>query len=425
MHVLVAAHDCYPDPGSGGTGRYVYETGRRLVERGHRVSVVTRRRGDVPSRESLDGVDVYRYDLEVADRPAPAVLDQLPGSATAVADHVAELSAEAPVDVVSGQGPVTSLLVGRRVDAAVPRVPTFHSPWPTEYRIRTRGDRSAPRRWLNAGVRWHLERRLLARADRAVALSAYMRGELRRTYGRELDATVVPGGVDAKRYAPSAGPDDRLAAGAPAFLTVRRLAGRMGHAPLLRAFASVVERHPGAHLYVAGDGPLRGGLERMAAGLGLADHVTFLGYVPDAELPGVYASADVFVLPTAELEGFGLATLEALASGLPVVATPVGGTVEVLSGLDGETMPAPVLVESADAESLALGMAAWTDVPAADRAAAGRACRRYARQRYPWERTVDGLLAVYRGVTPGGAPRRGLPRRATRGTAPPRPGRGG
>ena len=426
MHVLVAAHDCYPDPGSGGTGRYVYETGRRLVERGHRVSVVTRRRGAVPSRESLDGVDVYRYDLEVADRPAPAVLAQLPGAASAVADHMVELSDGAPVDVLSGQGPVTSLLVGRRVDAAVPRVPTFHSPWPTEYRIRTRGDRSEPRRWLNAGVRWHLERRLLARADRAVALSAYMRGELRRTYGRELDATVVPGGVDAERYAPSAGADDRLAAGAPAFLTVRRLAGRMGHAPLLRAFASVAERHPDAHLYVAGDGPLRGGLERMAAGLGLDDHVTFLGYVPNDELPGVYASADVFVLPTAELEGFGLATLEALASGLPVVATPVGGTVEVLSDLGGDpAVHAPLLVESADAESLASGMAAWADVPAADRTAAGRACRRFVRERYPWERTVDGLLSVYRGVTPDGAPRRGPPRRATRGTAPPRPGRGG
>jgi len=252
-----------------------------------------------------------------------------------------------------------------------------------------------------------------------------MRDELRRTYGRTLDATVVPGGVDVERYSPSAGTDDRLATGDPAFLTVRRLAERMGHAPMLRAFASVAARHPGAYLYVAGDGPLRGRLERLAARLGLTDRVTFLGYVPDAELPGVYASADVFVLPTVELEGFGLATLEALASGLPVVATPVGGTVEVLAGLGDETMPDPTLVEAADAEAIAGGMAAWAGLSAADRAAAGRACRRHASGRYPWERTVDGLLSVYRGVTPGAAPLRGPPRRATRGTAPLTPGPGG
>ena len=396
MHVLVAAHDVYPDPGSGGTGRYVYETSRRLVDRGHRVSVVTRRRGDVPARESIDGVDVYRYDLEVADRAGPAVLADLPGAARTVADHVSTLSASAPVDVFSLQGPVTPLLVGRQVDDSIPRVPTFHSPWPTEYRIRSRGERRAPRRRLNAVLRWHLECRALSGADRAITLSSFMRRTLRETYGLDLDAAVVPGGVDVDRYEPSAGSATRRLDGRPAFLTVRRLARRMGHGRLLRAFTEVIEDRPDAHLSVAGDGPLRDRLEGLVERLGLDDHVTFLGYVPDEALPGVYAAADVFVLPTTELEGFGLATLEALASGLPVLATPVGGSVEVLSGLrDDPALPGPVLTESAEVAPIAAGLRAWTDVDASALEAAGRASRRYAEERYRWDRTVEGLLEVY------------------------------
>src|SRR5207249_11052699 len=61
---------------------------------------------------------------------------------------------------------------------------------------------------------------------------------------------------------------------------------------------------------------------------------SFLGFIPDETLPSYYHAADVFVLPTRELEGFGLVTVEALACGTPVLGTPVGATPEVLSGLD-------------------------------------------------------------------------------------------
>lgn len=191
--------------------------------------MVARRRGDVPSRESIDVIDVYRYDLEVADRAALAVLVQLPGAAATVADHVAALSDREPVDVHSGQGPVTALLVGRLVDRRVPPVPTFNSPWPTEYRIRTRNERSEPRRRVNAAARWHVERRSLDGADHAITLSGFMRRELQRTYDLGLDAAVVPGGMDGERHSPEAGSSDRIGAGDSAFLTDRRLAERMGH----------------------------------------------------------------------------------------------------------------------------------------------------------------------------------------------------
>ncbi|QLG60431.1 glycosyltransferase family 4 protein [Halorarum salinum] len=419
MHLLTATHDLYPDPGSGGTGRYVYETARRLVDRGHRVSVLTRRRGDVPERERIDGVDVRRYDVDVAGESAPSIAAQLPRARRTVAGFLEELGAtgrgDADVDLLSFQGPLTSLLAHRAAAPDLPRVYTFHSPWSTEYRIRARheANHGTARRRINALLRRRVESRVLAASDGVVTLSEYMADRLAAVHGDGIDPSVVPGGVDVDRYAPDAGSfrpvsDDE----GVSFLTVRRLSPRMGHATLLEAFASVAERHPDARLYVAGDGPLRDELRRRAGRLGVADRTTFLGYVPDADLPAAHASADVFVLPTRRLEGFGLATLEALASGTPVVATPVGGTPEVLrSYVEGDDRPAATLADGADAGSLARAMNAWADLPPERRRNAGRACREHTVDRFRWERTVDELEAVYAAHVEGEAPARPAPPR--------------
>jgi glycosyltransferase involved in cell wall biosynthesis len=416
MRLLVAAHDFYPDPGSGGTGRYVYETARRLADRGHDVSVVTRRRGDVPSRETVAGVRVARWDLSVADHSAPEIAAQLPDAVATLRDH---LAAFPDPDLVSFQGTVTDPLVDLLVPDRVPRSATVHSPWPTEYRIRAcHEDRiSPPRRRLNAALRGRIERRVLADCDQTIALSRFMARKLREVHGPVADLHVVPGGVDTECYRPDAGvyepmvADGTMAAdggrrtdGEPiadrdslALLTVRRLSPRMGHEMLLRAFSTVAGEYPEAHLYVAGDGPLHDRLERKTTDLGVADRVTYLGYVPDEDLPRAYASADCFVLPTRRLEGFGLATLEALASGTPVVATPVGGTTEILGGLrDADEIPTEMVTSSVDAEALADRLRAWAALDSEEREAAGRTCCKYASENYSWERTVTKIEDRYR-----------------------------
>ncbi|MFC7157384.1 glycosyltransferase family 4 protein [Halomarina halobia] len=405
MHVLITAHDLYPDPGSGGTGRYVYETARRLVDRGHHVSVITRRRGDVPARDRIEGIDVRRYDVAIAGESAPSIAAQLPGAVAAVARAVDDLGAtrgtgRGGVDVLSFQGPVTSSLAHLAADGGIPRTCTFHSPWPTEYRIRAGHEATIgpTRRRLNARLRRAIEARVLDACDDVVTLSGFMADELRRVYGAgTASPTVVPGGVDTDRYSPNAGPFDPMdTADGVSLLTVRRLSPRMGHGILLEAFARVRERHPDAELYVAGDGPLRAELEEAAGRLGVGGATTFLGYVPDADLPAVYASADVFVLPTLRLEGFGLATLEALASGTPVVGTAVGGTVEILAEYaDGAAAPADPLVPEPTVDALAEAMADWAALSPEERAAAGRACRRRTEERFTWERTVDALEGRY------------------------------
>jgi len=405
MHVTVAAHDFYPDPGSGGTGRYVYETARRMVEAGHRVSVLTRRRGDVATSETIAGVDVYRYDVDIAGETAPSILRQLPAVVEAVETHAQTIAATEPPDVLSFQGPFTSALLDGLGTAAVggaladaPRVTTFHSPWPTEYAIKTRPDgTSPPRRHCNVAARWLLERGVLARSDAVLTLSELMRSQLWDVYTRRVAPAVVPGGIDTERFHPDADLDGRRTAGDPTLLTVRRLSERMGHDQLLRAFGRLRQTYPGVRLVVAGDGPRRSALEALADRLGVASDVAFLGYVPDENLPGVYASADVFVLPTQELEGFGLATLEALASGTPVVGTPVGATEELLSPLR-DRLPADPLTADATPASLAAGLDAWAglDQPALDDA--GEQCREYVTENYTWDETVEGLLDVYERV---------------------------
>ena len=80
-----------------------------------------------------------------------------------------------------------------------------------------------------------------------------------------------------------------------------------------------------AQLLVGGDGPMRGAWEKLAAGLGISERVRFLGDVSQSDLPGLYASADIFILPSnARAEAYGLVLLEAMASGLPCIATEVG-----------------------------------------------------------------------------------------------------
>jgi glycosyltransferase involved in cell wall biosynthesis len=117
-------------------------------------------------------------------------------------------------------------------------------------------------------------------------------------------------------------------ANGPLLLTVKRLHPVAGHEDLLRAFPIVLRKHPGAALWLVGEGELRPSLEALAAELGIASRVRFVGLLDNAAIPSYCAAADLFVLPS-RLESWGTVMLEALASGTPVVATDTAGGVEV------------------------------------------------------------------------------------------------
>ena len=126
----------------------------------------------------------------------------------------------------------------------------------------------------------------------------------------------------------------------------------MGLDRLIEAMATLVCQVPDVLLLIGGSGSQRAALEALVRALGLDKHVTFLGFVPEGDLPRYYQAADVFVLPTRELEGFGLVTAEALACGTPVLGTPVGATPELLEPLD-----AGLVFRDATAEAMAEDLA--------------------------------------------------------------------
>ena len=126
----------------------------------------------------------------------------------------------------------------------------------------------------------------------------------------------VPNGIDLTRFAPSGDVRD----GVPVIGTVAALREEKNLGRLIRAFA-IASGHTPARLVVVGDGPERGGLEQLVAGLGVGERVTFAGHRTDT--PALYASFDLFAL-TSDTEQMPLSVIEAMASGLPVVSTDVG-----------------------------------------------------------------------------------------------------
>lgn len=185
-----------------------------------------------------------------------------------------------------------------------------------------------------------LVRRLLWRTDRVAAVSRYTAERLAAWSGVPVEHfRILPNCVDLGEYYPR--PRDVALArrygleGRRVLVTVGRLAGKeryKGFDEVLEALPELLREEPGLCYVIVGDGADRPRLEEKAAGLGLADHVIFTGYVSEEEKKGWYSLADVFVMPSRG-EGFGIVFLEAMASGVPVIGSSVDGSREAL--LDG------------------------------------------------------------------------------------------
>jgi asparagine synthase (glutamine-hydrolysing) len=398
LNLLMVA-DVDPVHVIGGAERMLNEHACRLAERGHRVTVLTRRENpEYPAEEVHRGVRVVRHPVRGGGAVGfiRSVLRE--GGAA-----FARLSAEEPFDLINVHQPLAGAAVIRCPESrGIPVLYTYLSPWADEYRVRA-VRRSAGRKgpaaaatgaWIgiNTHLRQRMEHSVVRRSDRVLVLSKFTCTQLRDFHAMPEDQPVIiPGGVNTDRFSP---PEDRQAlrrelglAEGLLFLTVRNLVPRMGLDALIDAMRPVADAHPEVTLVIGGSGPLRESLEAQVRRLGLERNVRFAGFIPEALLPGYYGAADLFILPTRCLEGFGLVTVEALACGTPALGTPIGGTQEILSGFGSEFLFAGTSSEEMAARILER-VAGLRDPALRER------CRRFVLDRYGWDVLIPQVEAL-------------------------------
>jgi glycosyltransferase involved in cell wall biosynthesis len=392
LNILMVTADFFPDT-FGGVDRCVFELSKGLAARGHNVTVVARRvRRELPAHEEMSGFNVFRFSMLPYPLPVFHITEILGAWRTA-----RRVLRQRPIDLVHVHEALPgSFASGTAHHRGIPIVYTLHAPWSSEWSRAFVCRRPAfgtpmlnlvPRvfaRYLRG-----IERKNLRRSSRVVALSRFTRDILMSDYEVPPERIVlIPGGVDTERFKPhgdrrevrrSLGIDEA----ALVLLTVRRLVPRMGIENLLRAAALLKQTVPDLKLLIGGRGELRTRLEKVAMSEGLGDSVSFLGAISDSELPSYYQAADLFVLPTLELEAFGLVTLEALACGTPVVGTSAGAIPEILSPLDFR-----LVADDVTAESIAQAVRGVIEQQLLAPALRQR-CRAYVEQNYSWRSHVE------------------------------------
>ncbi|HXE81184.1 MAG TPA: glycosyltransferase family 4 protein [Vicinamibacterales bacterium] len=244
--------------------------------------------------------------------------------------------------------------------------------------------RLGSRREINAGKRpaqLALQRAAYACAHAVVANCAAAAHRLAAERVPSSRVIVIPNGVDVAQYVPRTEPRPirRIA-------MVANLRPEKAHEVLFAAMQMVLRRVPDAELIVAGDGPRRAELEGMAAAMEIAARVRFLGHCED--VPALLAACDAFVLPSVS-EAFPNSVLEAMASGLPIVASRIGGIVELI-----EHQRTGVLVPPGDARALAyalLDLIQWRT----HAHGLGLAARRTVEARCSFDRMVAAFERLY------------------------------
>jgi len=261
--------------------------------------------------------------------------------------------------------------------------------------IRPHGADILPGEWIDRdpGLAPRMRRALLA-ADVVVAQGASLAERLRQLGVAEKRLRIIHNGVRLPAEGPAPLPRE------PSILAMGSLAQKKGFDILLRAFSLVRERMPEARLTIVGDGPERPRLAQLASSFGVADAVTFPGVVTGEEKEALLSRARVFVC-SSRREPFANANLEAMAVGRPIVATRVGGNVEMV-----EHEVSGLLVEPEDPEGLAKAiLRLLEDEKRAE--IMGRAAR-WRAGAFSWDGMVDRYEELYRelAMAPMSAPGR-------------------
>ncbi len=366
---------CYPT--YGGSGAVATELGLELAQRGHEVHFITYAQ---PFRLGGFQERLYFHEVEMDQYP----LFEHPPYSLALAVSIHEVADEYGLDLVHMHYAIphaTSAWIAAEMfeDRPAPRiVTTLHG---TDITL------------VGQHPSFHsITRFSILRSDGLTAVSQYLRDETVRNFGVPGDRIrVIPNFIDTDRYRRGGSPCHRQTlapAGERILMHVSNFRAVKRVEDVVRVFAGVRARTP-ARLVLVGDGPERPRALQMAEVLGVADGVLFLGKHSSVE--ELLACADLFLLPS-ESESFGLAALEAMACGVPVVASRVGGLPEVVEdGESGFLFPVGDVEAMVDGALEILGSEArWNGM--------SRSGRRIAEERFSARRIVPAYEAFYRDV---------------------------
>lgn len=370
---------------AGGQNVHVAALAGGLVERGHDVTVFSRR-DDAAAPAQVTAPEGYVVEHVPAGPPTDVPKDELLQHMPAFADYLGARWQEEPFDVVHAHFWMSGLASAEAARASgAPVLQTFHA-------LGTVKRRHQGVRDTSPGTRIALERRLCRTVDRVIATCSDEVAELRALGLPPWRASVIPCGVDTDAFRPVRAPGRRRRDDRQRLLVIGRLVERKGVGNVIEALAAL----PGVELMVAG-GPAEEFLDTdpevtrlraLAERHGVADRVRFLGSVSRPDVPALMASADV-VVAVPWYEPFGIVPVEAMACGRPVVGSAVGGLLDtVVPGVTGELVPprrpdllAPVLADLlADPER---------------RTAYGRAGRARAVETYQWRQVAAATEDVY------------------------------
>jgi glycosyltransferase involved in cell wall biosynthesis len=334
----------------GGLETYCWEAGRALARRGHDVTIVAGNRG----KARHDEVKLVQFPFRVEqDWPDFGTRFRRLMERLSFARHSLTHLVDAGYDAVIVNKPFDFPILwqGRRRGLGAQ---TLFRSGGTDFFLGDRCFSGAVRHWVSA--------------------SRYNARQIEERYGRRV--TVIHNGVDTEVFAPrgrdpelrrslGAGPDDLL------LVSVSRLIGWKGTRVVVEALAALPER---VRYAVIGEGPEEGNLRAQAERLGVAERVHFLGRVPHGDLPRVLSQCDLLVQPSIGEEAFGISVVEAMACGLPVLASDNGGLPEiVVEGETGHLLPPG----SVPAWRAAIEAAVAEPLHAMGEKARARACREF------------------------------------------------
>ncbi len=371
MNIACVGTGWYPQD-SGGLEKYVYGMTQALLDSGDSVDLF------VTGKPELKTANAGAYAIGQPDDPL--------WKRMIAARQTFARTMRRQYDVINLHFALNALPLIPFIKHRVPRVIHFHGPWAEESRAEGAGA-------LSVSIKAMLERFIYHRADRFIVLSTAFK-EILAGYGVDRSLIhVIPMGIDCdffvaeqdrRRVRAELGwPDD-----ATVFFTARRLVQRVGLLELLLATQLLREAQPRFMLKIAGKGPLAAELQERIISLGLADCVELLGFVSEDNLRRAYQAADVTLLPSQSLEGFGTIISESLACGTPVIVTPIGGMPDAVSPLSND-----LLTQSARPEHIAERMDAVLRGTLAlpDPAT----CRAYAVKSFAWPVVVQRVRSVF------------------------------